>query len=208
MIQPKKKSCKGSGKAKDFNGCGQDVFKRVYGLCQSCYAKWLYNTPEGLEKLSKATLKVKQPKLDLAKAKAEKAKKNTLQSLLINVRTVCHEYIRLRDKGKPCVSCGQSWSSDHQAGHWKKAELYPSLKFDERNIHNQCQGCNLFNDGNVQKYSDNIHTRITQAGKEELERIAADEKKISFKWDREKLNAVREYYRMKIKQLKEERGIQ
>jgi hypothetical protein len=60
----------------------------------------------------------------------------------------------------------------------------------------------------VQKYSDNIHARITQAGKEELERIAADEKKISFKWDRQKLNAIREYYRMKIKQLKDERGIQ
>lgn len=203
MIKHKKKPCKGIGKAKDFKGCGKEIFKRVHGLCQSCYSDWLMNTHEGLEKLSRATLKVKQPRVELEIAKAERKSKDKLQYLKVNVMNTCHDYIKLRDKGRPCVSCGQPWSSDHQAGHWKKASDYSLLKYDERNIHNQCQGCNLFKDGNVQEYGNRIHLRIGEEGKKEVEKIAAKEKQTSFKWDRQKLNAIREYYKEKIKSLKQ-----
>ncbi len=93
------------------------------------------------------------------------------------------------------------WTPDFQAGHWKKAELYSLLKFDERNIHGQCPRCNLFLDGNVQKYGDNIATRITEDGKQEVEQIALMEKQTPFKWDRIELNRIRDYYKQKMKEL-------
>jgi len=201
MIEPKQKPCKAIGKAKDFEGCSKNTFKRTYGLCPSCYAKWLLNTPEGAETLKNATLKATEPKRNLHKAQKEQKDRNTTANLKIAVRKVCHDYIKERDKGKDCVSCKGQWTPDFQAGHWKKAELYSLLKFDERNIHGQCQKCNLFLDGNVQKYGDNIHTRITREGKEDVEKIALQEKQTNFKWDRTELNRIRDYYKQKMKEL-------
>jgi len=195
------KKCKGQGKAKGY-GCDSltDVRKRKYGLCMSCYAEWLYTSKEGKEMISKATLKAVKPRLELEKAVKTKKENDSLEYLKTNVKNICHTYIKERDKGKPCVSCGQSWNKDHQAGHWKKAELYSSLKYNEFNIHNQCKGCNLYNDGNVQKYSDRIHLRITRKQKADLEKLA--ENKSFHKWDRQELKEIRGYYKEKLKQLK------
>jgi hypothetical protein len=51
-ISPKKKKCKAIGKATgtDVTGCGKEVYKRTYGLCDKCYKEWLFNTPEGKQK--------------------------------------------------------------------------------------------------------------------------------------------------------------
>ena len=208
MIQEKK--CKGSGKALNY-GCGDIVpvimygkSNRIYGIGLSCgcYSKWIRNSEEGKAMIEKATLKATAPRKELEKAIKTKKENTTLANLKINVRYDCHNYIKERDKGKPCVSCGGAWSKYHQAGHWKKAELYSTLKFNELNIHNQCKKCNLFEDGNVQKYSDRIHLRITREEKEELEHLAELEKKGVHKWDREELKAIRKYYQTKLKQLK------
>lgn len=196
-MKAKKKKCKGLGVAKD-HGCMEEVFKRTLGLCENCYPAWLLNTPEGKERLEKHTLKAKEPRMQIEKARAEKKDRTSLQYLKNSVMTWCHRYIKERDKGKPCVSCGQPWSSDHQAGHWKKASDYSTLKFWEFNIHNQCQGCNLMRDGNVQKYGDRITKRISPDQKKEIERMCQEEKQTDFKWDREELNDLRDYYKEKF----------
>lgn len=50
-MKHKAKKCKGINKAKQFKGCEVMTVKRIYGLCDSCYKKWLLSTPEGKEKL-------------------------------------------------------------------------------------------------------------------------------------------------------------
>ena len=136
------------------------------------------------------------------KAIKQKKERESLATLRNNVKNVCHQYIRLRDTGKPCVSCGGEWSNDHQAGHWYKAELYSSIRYDERNIHNQCKKCNLFLDGNHERYTERVHSRIGEHGKAAVQKAAAKYKQGAFKWEREKLVAIRTYYREKIKSLK------
>lgn len=203
MIKPKEKPCKGTGQAKGY-GCGKPTIHRVYGLGKMCcYSDWLLNSENGKIKLEKSIIKAQKPRKELEQAREDKKQRKSLGWLLINTRTVCHEYIKLRDKGKPCVSCGQPWGDKHQAGHWKKAELYSLLKFDERNIHNQCEGCNIHKDGNVQQYGDRIHLRIGAEGKKELERIASLEKQTDHKWCRTELNKIRDYFKLKIKELKQ-----
>ena len=208
-MEPKKKKCKGSSKAKG-SGCNEMVFIRTLGLCKKCYPEWLLNTPAGNERLKKHTLKVTEPKRELQKAIKDKKDKTSLQYLKVNVQTWAHRFIKERDKGKPCVSCGQNWNSEHQAGHWKKASDYSTLKFWEFNIHNQCKGCNLMKDGNVQKYGDRILKRISKEQKETIEKMCLEEKQISFKWDREELNLLRDYYKEKYhlqKAINIEKGI-
>jgi len=127
--------------------------------------------------------------------KAVKAKKEreSLATLRNNVKNICHQYIRLRDKCKPCVSCGGEWTEEHQAGHWFKAELYSSIRYDERNIHNQCKKCNLFLNGNVERYTERVHLRIGKAGKAAIQKAAAKYKQDAFKWERSRLVAIRKY---------------
>lgn len=199
----KYKKCKGINKANDFYGCGEDVLSntRKYGLCQSCYAKWLYTSEKGKEMLSKVITQVKKPREDLEVARSESKKNKSLSYLIQNTINLCHKYIRLRDKGKPCISCGGSWHDDFQAGHFYKAELYSSLKFDETNINGQCQGCNLYKEGNESGYRVGLIKRYSKGFLDLLDSKALLEKKQGFKWDRNELVKIQNYYKSKLRKL-------
>ena len=200
----KNKSCKGQGKAISVKGCGKiiNVNFRKYGLCQSCYASFILETDYGRLLLEKATLKATKSRKEFNEAEQEHKENKSLGWLLTNTKNVFHEYVRLRDKGKDCVSCGQAWSNEHQAGHFKKAELFSILRFNENNVHNQCKGCNLFNDGNEQEYALRIHLRIGKEGLKEIVRLSELDHKLNHKWNREDLKEIREKYKLKLKQLK------
>lgn len=202
MIQEKK--CKGQGKAKSVKGCGKlvKVKYRKYGLCTSCYADFILNTDYGKLLLEKATLKATKQRRELETATKEKKNREGLTTLLESVKKVCHDYIKLRDKGKPCISCGHPWHSEHQAGHFYKAELYSNLKFHELNINGQCVRCNIRLEGNLNPYAINLENKIGKWKFNVLKAEAEQYNKNGFKWDREVLKSIRTNYRNKIKKLK------
>ena len=161
----------------------------------------MLNTPQGREKLQKMTIKVTKSRTDLEKLEKDTTERKSLAYYLNTTKTICHKYIRERDRGKPCVSCAQPWKSDFDAGHWKKAELFSTLKFNENNIFGQCIGCNRYKDGNVQEYDNRVHLRIGIEGKAEIERLAGIDKQLNHKWDRSELLKIRDYYKEKLKKL-------
>lgn len=55
-------------------------------------------------------------------------------------------YVRARDYGSPCISCGKM--TELQAGHYRSVGAAPELRFDEMNVHGQCQRCNVDLGGN------------------------------------------------------------
>ena len=201
-MQTKPKPCKGIGKAKGYKGCGKLSEHRKYGLgifC-GCYSEWLLTTPEGKELMNKATLKATKPRRELEKEEKRIRQAKSLQNLLDSVKQVCHAYIRKRDEGKPCISCGAKWNKDFQAGHFYKAELYSSLRFDEYNINGQCRVCNLHKDGNFQGYGSGLKFKIGAKMFYEVNQKSVKEKQTDFKWDREELKRIRTYYRNKLKE--------
>ncbi len=51
--------------------------------------------------------------------------------------------IRELDKHLPCVSCGKpAGQYTLTAGHYQTVGAHPELRFDARNCHGQCSGCN------------------------------------------------------------------
>lgn len=82
-----------------------------------------------------------------------------------------NRYIRARDTGKPCVSCGHpdDGTRQRQAGHYKPAGSNPSLRFDEANTHSQCARCNNHLSGNLVPYREELARRIGQAELDRLE---------------------------------------
>ena len=62
--------------------------------------------------------------------KIEKKKKSvSLPKLKNKLQDIFNEFIRLRDAGQPCISCGEN--KPLQAGHYFAVKGYDSLRFDE-----------------------------------------------------------------------------
>lgn len=202
MIQTKPKPCKGTGKAKGY-GCGKTTLHRVYGLGKmcGCYSDWLLNSENGKIVLSKSILKATQPRKEFEQAKNARKEQNTLKSLLINVRMQFHAYIRKRDKGKPCISCGIEWNDSFHASHFYKAELYSNLKFDKNNIHGACQKCNLFMEGNEGGFRVGLINRYGKDFVDALDKKAMQYKKENFKWEIEDLKRIKKDVQLLNKQL-------
>jgi len=202
MIKDKK--CKGQGKALGY-GCGKviDVRERVYGLGKSCgcYSKWLTTTDAGAEILSKSIAKVQRARLSYENEKEQHIYQSKLKLAKNNTKLVVHRYVRERDKYKPCISCGVHWNSEFQCGHFYKAELFETLKYNLDNLNGQCKGCNLHKDGNVQNYSIELPKRIGQARYDALVKLAEVDKhytNVKY-WTLEKLKEVRDNINQKTK---------
>lgn len=106
-----------------------------------------------------------------------------LRALLKIAVKWCNQYIRQRDHGKPCVSCGKYTTL--QAGHFYSAGKYAGLRFDDRNIHGQCLQCNYY--GSMETgaaYERELRNRLGIVELERLHQDAARLKRGLFKWDR------------------------
>lgn len=81
-----------------------------------------------------------------------------------------NRYIRLRDKNDPCISCGTIKDVQYCAGHYLTRGASPELRFNEDNVHKQCnQYCNLQLSGNLVKYRVNLINKIGLEKVESLE---------------------------------------
>lgn len=72
---------------------------------------------------------------------------------------IFNQFIRERDKDKPCISCGIRPSQD--AGHYWPTSTHPqpAMRFNEQNVHGQCRSCNRFKEGNRQGYREGLIKR-------------------------------------------------
>jgi hypothetical protein len=201
-IKPKEKKCKGTGKALG-HGCGEMRLNRTYGLGHiCCYRKWLLNTPEGKEKITRATLKACETRVSLEKAVKENKESKGIVAHLEKTKKAVHQMVRLRDEGKPCISCGTPWNKSFQAGHCYSANNYRSIKFDFFNINGQCEKCNLFESGNETEYLLRLPNIIGDKEFQKLKKRALNDKKFNKKWTKEELKEIREEAKQIIKQLK------
>lgn len=71
-----------------------------------------------------------------------------------------NSYIRARDAGKPCISCGKNTGCKMNAGHYLSVGGHPELRFEEKNCHLQCEHCNSYLSGNIARYRINLIDRI------------------------------------------------
>lgn len=138
----------------------------------------------------------------------QKYNKKTIAQLLTTATTHFNKFIRLRDSDENgfgrCISSGQSLrvpSMNAHAGHFYSAGRYPELRFNEDNVHLQGKSDNYFNGGGLLEYRKNLIYKIGIERVEELERIAGQSKRNSFKWDRIALIHIIEKYKQLNKKL-------
>ena len=73
-----------------------------------------------------------------------------------------NKYIRARDKGRPCVSCGKPDNGQHQrhASHFRSVGACSSLRFNTWNIHASCMQCNSILSGNLIEYRIRLKDKV------------------------------------------------
>lgn len=153
--------------------------------------------------------------LQLARARREKKERKhwqerkralkTNRELIKEAQALFNKFIRLRDKGRPCISCGRNpndanliTGSRWDCGHYRSVGSCPELRFEELNAHKQCVSCNQHKSGNAVEYRLNLIARI---GLDKVEWLEG--KHIAKHYSRDDLLELKEVYRMKIKALNE-----
>lgn len=142
---------------------------------------------------------VAREKREKEERKADKVKRDKLKSRsdwLKEAQQSFNRWIRLRDDKEPCISCGRHHEGQFHAGHYLSTGARPELRFDEMNVHKQCQPCNTHLSGNLVLYRKAL---IAKIGLSEVERLESDHE--PKKYSIEELKAIKAEYTRKAKGL-------
>ncbi len=104
-------------------------------------------------------------------------------------------WIRSRDDGKGCISCG-THNGKKNAGHFRSVGAAPELRFNEMNVHLQCERCNTYLSGNLLEYRARLIDRI---GLAEVEKLEGPHE--TRKYTIPELREIKETYRAKLREL-------
>jgi len=164
----------------------KSVFSPITSLQKNCFepncvSEWINEVKEKNWKRKKAKLK-----MDLM----------TIQDYIKLAQQVFNKYIRLRDAGNVCISC-QKKPLKTNAGHFYNANNHWSVRFDERNVHLQCEHCNTYLSGNLIYYRENLLKKI---GIEEFENLSVEATKTR-KFTIDELKEIISTYKKKCKEL-------
>ena len=146
--------------------CKQPASQK-FGLNYFCDTECAYKQARALQikKIDKDTSERRKRDRELLK------RLKTRSEWLKELQVIFNRFIRLRDAGLPCISCGapDDGSRQMQAGHYKTVGAHPALRFDESNTNSQCSRCNNFLSGNLLPYRAALITKIGQAEVDRLE---------------------------------------
>lgn len=164
----------------------KSVFSPINSLQKNCFeplcvSDWINEVKEKNWKRKKAKLKMGLM---------------TIQDYVKLAQQVFNKFIRLRDAGNVCISC-QKKPLKENAGHFYNANNHWSVRFDERNVHLQCEHCNTYLSGNLIYYRENLLKKI---GISEFENLSAEAMKTR-KFTIEELKEIISTYKKKCKEL-------
>jgi endogenous inhibitor of DNA gyrase (YacG/DUF329 family) len=129
--------------------CGK-TFARRNSLQSVCGTRCAVKVPAKARKAAKASEK--------ARREAIKPRSKWLEEAQREV----NKYVRLRDAGLPCVSCGRSasWQGQWHASHFRSVGAASAVRFHLWNIHKACSICNNWKSGNLSEYEPRLRERI------------------------------------------------
>lgn len=137
-----------------------------------------------------------------AKRAEEKTKRDALQTLpqlKKRAQTAFNAFIRARDKGKPCISCGKPLGdtpNSYDCGHYRSVGSAPHMRFVEDNANGQCKHCNRYLAGNHVEYRKGMVERYGERTVELIERDQAVRK-----YTKEGLIEIARHYTKAAKEL-------
>ena len=147
--------------------------------------------------------KLRERKVEAAKRKSNRVARDKIKPRsrwLNEARDACNAYIRERDRGLPCVSCGTTAPNiQYAAGHYRSVGACPELRYHPSNIWRQCnRNCNQHKSGSAVEYRIELVKRIGVKMVEWLEGPHQPQK-----YTIEDAKEIKQYYKEQLKILKE-----
>jgi hypothetical protein len=166
--------------------------------CKSCHNDFVPVRP--LQRVCSpacaiAIVRTKQAKRAAKQQRQDKQRIKTKAKWLQEAQIEFNKYIRLRDAQEVCISC-QKPPKKRNAGHYRTTKAAPELRFNEDNVHVQCEPCNTYLSGNISNYR---HGLINKIGIERVEAIEGPHEAKHYTID--DIKAIKEHYKQKTKQL-------
>jgi hypothetical protein len=184
--QPRPKTCKNPA-------CKSSFVPQRLGQAVCNYACGLAIKDVNQEKARKALVDVGRKEL-----KAAKERIKPKGQYMREAQQAFNAWVRARDAGLPCISCGTTADIQYAAGHFRSAGGHPELRFDPLNVHLQCnRNCNMAKSGNLGPYRVELIKRIGQEKVDWLEG-PHDPKRYTI----EDLKAIKAHYRALARELK------
>ena len=145
---------------------------------------------------------VKAIKADRHETKQKLDAMQTHPQLVKKAQTAFNGFVRARDEGKPCISCGKPLNGPQlggafDCGHYRSVGSAPHMRFVEDNAHGQCKHCNMHLAGNHVAYRLRLIERI---GLKRVEQLESDQ--TLRKYTREGLIQLAAEYREMTRRLK------
>lgn len=165
-------------------------------------------TPACALTLAREVAAKKEAKAKAADRKATREKLDAMRTkpqLVRLAQTAFNTFIRARDAGKSCISCGTPLPAEKvggafDCGHYRSVGSAPHMRFVEDNAHGQCKHCNNHLAGNHVTYRQGLIARI---GLPAVEAIEADQ--TLRKYTKEGLVEIARQYRARARALTKSR---
>lgn len=151
----------------------------------------------GLEKA-----RVQRERQERAKLRERKESIKTRSEHMRETQIAFNAYVRARDEGLPCISCGvRDPGGDPRGGvwdcsHYRSVGSCPELRFEELNAHKGCKQCNRDKSGNIVEYRISLRKRI---GDEKLAWLEGSHEPKKYTID--ELKEIKSYYRRMTREL-------
>ena len=172
----KLKKCKTKGCTNEFI-----QYNSLTSLCVAC----------AIEKSKKIVAK-KYKSEEKERKKKYRENTKTYTKKVNDVKKVFQAWIRKRDEDEICISCPSNYSEPWDGGHYKEANKYKGVIFNEINVNKQCRQCNFHLHGNVSEYRIGLIKKYGIEKVEYLEQLAIETK--SKKYSDEELNEIKLKY--------------
>ena len=183
---PKPKKCRVAS-------CGASFAPVRLGQAVCSPACAVLDAPKNLDRARKSLALVERREI-----KVRKEKLKSRADHLKDTQQAFNAWIRARDAGQPCISCGTTADVQYCAGHYRTTAAAPELRFEPLNVNLQCnRNCNMGKSGNLLGYRPGL---IKKIGIEAVEWLEGPHE--AKKYTVEELKAMTAEYRAKTRELK------
>lgn len=167
---------------------------KVCSICSSVGHSKFYCKVRVEKPIARSSIK---KKVNVAKVKVLVKKRISRGQWVKRLDSVFSQYIRLRDDGNGCITCGD-------VKHWKELQNCHfftrgrfATRWDEMNCHSGCVKCNVFLKGNYINYTRYMIDRFGRQAVDELEIKSLSTVKIPT----HAIEQMIEEYKLRVKEL-------
>ena len=177
-----------SGRPKKCKGCGQKfVPERTFQIACSIRCAQDVAAKARSKENSKA-------------ARVARDKLKTRSEWLTEAQKAFNAWVRERDYGQGCISCGRSTGCKVNAGHYRSVGAMPALRFHPDNVHLQCEHCNTYLSSNAVEYRIRLVQKI---GAERVEWLEGEHEPLKLTVDQ--IKEIKTTYSKMARELKKAR---